>query len=167
MKDLLDKLSSYNVFNYLLPGVLFAYALDNVSTYSLTSLNILIGVFIYYFLGLVISRIGSLILDPILKKIGFIKFVSYADFVAGTKNDSKIEVLSEMNNMYRTLCAMVLLIVLVKLYDHLTIAFPILIEFTTYIATFALLVLFLFSYRKQTEYIKKRVTINTTSSSKK
>lgn len=166
MKDLLDKLSSYNVFNYLLPGVLFAYALDTVSTYNLTSLNILIGVFIYYFLGLVISRIGSLILDPILKKIGFIKFAPYADFVASAKTDPKIEVLSEMNNMYRTLCAMVLLIVVIKLYDRLTIELPILVEYTTYIATFALLVLFLFSYRKQTEYIKKRVAVSHSTAKK-
>ena len=166
MKDLLDKLSSYNVFNYLLPGVLFAYALDNVSTYNLTTLNIVIGVFIYYFLGLVISRIGSLILDPMLKKIGFIKFIPYADFIAGTKTDPKIEVLSEMNNMYRTLGAMVLLIVVIKLYDRLTIKLPTLDEYTTYIATFALLVLFLFSYRKQTEYIKKRVAVSNSTAKK-
>ncbi len=166
MKDLLDKLSSYNIFNYLLPGVLFAYALDNVSTYNLTTMNMVIGVFIYYFLGLVISRIGSLILDPILKKIGFIKFAPYADFVAGVKADPKIEVLSEMNNTYRTLCAMVLLIVVIKLYDRLTLELPVLIEYTTYIATFALLVLFLFSYRKQTEYIKKRVAVSHSTAKK-
>ena len=52
MKDLLDKLSSYNVFNYLLPGVLFAYALDNVSTYNLTTMNMVIGVSYILFSGI-------------------------------------------------------------------------------------------------------------------
>ena len=34
MKDLLDKLSPYNVFNYLLPGVVFAVFLDTFTAYS-------------------------------------------------------------------------------------------------------------------------------------
>lgn len=160
MKDLLDKLGSYNVFNFLLPGVLFAYFLDVVTTHKLINPDITIGVFIYYFLGLIISRIGSLLLDPFLKKIGFIKFVSYEDFVARSKSDSKIELFSEVNNMHRTFCAMLLLITIVKIYDLFSLKFPILIIFAPYISIVALLMLFLFSYQKQTEYIKRRVTIN-------
>ena len=61
---------------------------------------------------------------------------------------------------------MVLLIVVIKLYDRLTLELPVLIEYTTYIATFALSVLFLFSYRKQTEYIKKRVAVSHSTAKK-
>lgn len=68
MKDLLDKLSSYNIFNYLLPGVLFAGMSKSVSGYDLVQENLLVGVFVYYFIGMVISRLGSLLVEPLLKK---------------------------------------------------------------------------------------------------
>ena len=67
MKDLLDKLSSYNLFNYLFPGVLFAAFGDRLTSYSLLIDDIMIGFFIYYFIGLVISRLGSLFLEPLLR----------------------------------------------------------------------------------------------------
>lgn len=34
MKDLLDKISSYNIFNYLLPGVLFAAFVDALTSFQ-------------------------------------------------------------------------------------------------------------------------------------
>jgi hypothetical protein len=36
MKELLDKLSSYNIFNYLLPGTLFAAAAERILDYKVT-----------------------------------------------------------------------------------------------------------------------------------
>ena len=160
MKDLLDKLGSYNVFNYLLPGVVFVYSLQTVTAHNLINSNIVIGAFVYYFLGLIISRTGSLILDPVLKKLGFIKFASYQEFVAASKVDPKIEVFSEINNMYRTFCAMFMLIATVRLYDKASISCPVLTVIAPYVLIIALLILFLFSYKKQTEYIKKRIAIN-------
>jgi len=45
MKDLLDKLSSYNLFNYLLPGVVFASIATKVTKFSFTQTDIITGVF--------------------------------------------------------------------------------------------------------------------------
>ena len=64
MKDLLEKLSSYNIFNYLFPGVLFAAMGSHLTSYSLLIDDTVIGVFVYYFYGLVVSRVGSLVLEP-------------------------------------------------------------------------------------------------------
>ena len=164
MKELLDKLSSYNVFNYLLPGILFAYLVDSISSYILLQTDIVIGLFLYYFLGLIISRIGSLLVEPFLKMIRFVKFAPYADFVAACKSDPKIELLSEANNMYRTFCAMLLLLGVIKSYDCLSQNYPILTTLAPYVSIAALLVLFLFSYKKQTEYIQHRVTANSQKS---
>ena len=66
----------------------------------------LVAVFAYYFMGLVISRIGSLMIEPTLKKVGFLKSADYSKFVLASKTDNKLDVLSETNNMYRTLCAL-------------------------------------------------------------
>ena len=106
IKDLLERLSSYNVFNYLLPGVLFAAIGDKLTTYTLLHDDMVVALFVYYFYGLVISRLGSLIVEPLLKRSRFIRFAPYKDFVATSRVDTKIEILSEANNMYRTLCAL-------------------------------------------------------------
>lgn len=157
MKDILDKITSYNLFNYLLPGVLFVAILDKFTIYSLTQENLVIGAFVYYFVGLVISRFGSLIIEPFLKFIYFLKFTDYADFVSASKIDPKVEDFSEVNNMYRTFTAMFVLLLLLKGYEFLAVKISILSEHTALILVVTLLTMFLFSYRKQTGYITKRI----------
>ncbi|NTW33389.1 MAG: hypothetical protein HGB12_12330, partial [Bacteroidetes bacterium] len=106
MKELLDKISSYNLFNYLLPGILFVYFSKQFTDYNFIQDNDFIGAFLYYFIGMVISRFGSLFIDPTLKKISFLKFSDYKSFVSASKKDDKIELFSEVNNTYRTITAM-------------------------------------------------------------
>lgn len=160
MKEVLDKITSYNLFNYLLPGVLFVAILDKFTIYSLTQENLILGVFVYYFIGLVISRFGSLIIEPFLKLVSFLKFADYADFVSASKIDSKVEDFSEVNNMYRTFTAIFVLLLLLKGYELLAVKIPILNEHTPLILVIVLLVMFLFSYRKQTGYITMRIKAN-------
>lgn len=162
MKDILEKISSYNIFNYLLPGVLFAALVTNISSYKIIQNDIVTGAFIYYFLGLVISRIGSLLVEPFLKKTGFLSFARYEDFIVASTHDPKIEVLSEANNMYRTFCSLFLMVAAVVGYDNLSIKYPSLSSLGPYFLLALLLALFLFSYRKQTRYITKRVMIKKT-----
>ena len=157
MKELIEKISSYNLFNYLLPGILFVVATNSLTSYSFIQEDILIGFFVYYFIGLVISRFGSLVIEPILKKILFLKFADYKDFVSASKKDSKINIFSEENNMYRTFCSMFVLLILLKLYHFTILKFPALEQLAIYLLIVVLLLMFLFSYRKQTQYITKRI----------
>lgn len=160
MKELVEKLTSYNLFNYLLPGTVFSVLADSVTGYSFIQANLFIAFFAYYFTGLVISRIGSLILEPILRKIGFVKFAPYDDFVRCSEQDKKLEVLSEANNSYRTLATVFVALGILKfaelIFDHTKIP-----EWTAHISlSIFLLGLFLFSFRKQTTYIKNRIDCN-------
>lgn len=157
MKGLLDKISSYNLFNYLFPGILFAVISNKFTSYSLLQDNLIVGAFIYYFIGLVISRFGSLVIEPLLKRISFLKFADYKEFISASKKDDKLELLSEINNMYRALFSVFILLPLLKLYELIEFIFPILKYWNTYILVVLLLVLFLLSYRKQTNYITKRI----------
>jgi len=157
MKDLLDKVSSYNLFNYLFPGILFAVIATNITSYMFIYENLITGAFIYYFIGLIISRFGSLIIEPFLKKTHFLKLADYNKFVQASKKDDKIEILSESNNTYRTLCSMFFLLLLMKIYELIELSSPALKTWSPYILIFLLLLLFLFSYRKQTQYITKRI----------
>lgn len=160
MKEVFDKISSYNIFNYLFPGILFVVLAKVFVGYNFILENDFLGAFLYYFIGMVISRFGSIIIEPLLKKTSFLKFEPYAQFVEACEKDNKIELLSEVNNTYRTIVSMVLLLLLLKLYFFLDLEF----QFTNDVAyltfLFLLLLIFIFSYRKQTNYISKRIKAN-------
>lgn len=157
MKDLLEKLSSYNVFNYLFPGVLVADLGSAISSFNLLADDIVVGVFLYYFYGLVVSRIGSLVLEPFFKWIKIVQFAPYADFVAASRIDEKIDLLSEQNNVYRTLASTFLCLTLLGLADWCLARLPTLSAYRVQIAVLLLLALFIWSYRKQTSYVAARV----------
>jgi len=160
MRELLDKLSSYNIFNYLLPGIVFVVFAGKLTHYSLVQPDIVLGAFLYYFIGLVISRIGSLVIEPVLKKISFVKFAEYKDFVASAKSDPKLEILSESNNSYRTLSAMFLLLIALRIYEKVSGYFPRLVIWDAAVVVVLLFFMFLFAYRKQTRYITQRIGAN-------
>lgn len=157
MSEFLDKLSSYNLFNYLLPGFVFAAVADSLTSYKILQEDIIVGVFLYYFVGLIVSRIGSLFVEPLFKKIGIVQFSSYSDYIEASSKDDLIKVLSEANNMYRTFCALFLCLVILKIFQISSGALPFLESNTEVILVVFLLFLFGFSYRKQTAYIKSRV----------
>lgn len=160
MKDLLDKLGSYNIFNYLLPGVLFAVFIEHATSVKLLQINIVIGAFVYYFLGSVISRVGSILVEPALLRFGVITYEPYEEFVRASKIDSKLEVLSEANNMYRTICALMFSIAAVTMYNFVAERLTLLQAAAPFVCVGGLFVLFLVAYRKQTAYIRKRIAAN-------
>ena len=160
MKELLEKISSYNLFNYLLPGIIFIVISNKLTHYDFIQDDIVIGLFLYYFIGLVISRFGSLVIEPILKHFSFIQFADYKDFITASKKDEKIELLSEANNTYRTLSALFILLLLLKVYEEIECKFPVLKELGVIVLIVLMLVTFLFAYRKQTKYITKRINAN-------
>lgn len=160
MKDILDKLTSYNIFNYLFPGVLFVIIAKSTTDYNFVQEDNLLGAFLYYFIGMTISRFGSVIIEPLFKKIKFLKFRDYIDFDSASKKDSKIELLSEVNNTYRTLNAMTISLLLLKFYNFLDKKFLFGSSVSLLILTLIVTVLYLFAYRKQTNYITKRIDAN-------
>jgi hypothetical protein len=160
MKEMLEKISSYNIFNYLLPGILFALVAKPFLGWDLIQKDLLVGAFLYYFIGLVISRLGSLVLEPLLKKFSFIKFSDYKNFVTASKKDNKIELLSEINNMYRTLLSLCISLVISKLVFFIQSILAIQDDISNTILLIALAFLFLLSYKKQTTYITKRIEAN-------
>jgi len=157
MKEFLEKLAPYHFFNYLLPGALFVILVDKIVGYNFYQTDIILGLLLYYFIGLSISRIGSLIIEPLLRKTRFVVFADYKDFLSASKDDTKIEVLSEVNNMYRTLCALFTLLLLLKIYKAIVSTYTVLATWNEYILIGLLLVMFLYSYKKQSGYITNRV----------
>ena len=158
MKEALEKLGTYNLFNYLLPGCVFSVIAEHFKFLTIRQGETISDLFIFYFVGLVISRIGSLIVEPALKKIGVIKFGAYTDFVKASASDPKIEVLSEVNNMYRTLAAMFVSLAVLKLWKLLSTWLCLNEGIAEWCALVAGLLMFTVSYRKQSSYVAARVS---------
>lgn len=166
MSDLLSKLSSYNLFNYLLPGVVFAAIASELTKYTFLQDEIIVGVFIYYFIGLVISRVGSILFEPLYKKLSIVRFSPYGDYISASEADATIKVLSETNNMYRTFCSLFFLLIGLKIHEIIIDKIPSLNSTSLLFLIISLFTLFTFSYRKQTKYVSKRIENHIKSSSK-
>lgn len=157
IKDFLEKISSYNIFNHLLPGVVFCVVGSYITTIDLLQSDLLRGFFIYYFVGVVISRIGSVIIEPFLKLTNIIVYAPYEKYIEASMKDPKIETLSETNNMYRTLVSLFVSLLLLKLFSFLSIKYSWISEHADLSILTIILLMFVAAYRKQTKYIKSRV----------
>jgi hypothetical protein len=158
--DFLSKLSSYNLFNNLVPGVLFVWIAGGIVGRDLVPHDLVVSLFAYYFLGMVVSRFGSLVMEPLLRRTGFLRYGDYRDFVRASKIDPKIETLLEVSNMYRSITAMLVLLHLVRplwwLAAKVTFARVHWVELFCAV----LLLIFALSFRKQNDYINRRVVAN-------
>ncbi|MCW1353818.1 hypothetical protein OLP60_02120 [Campylobacter jejuni] len=156
MGELINKLSNYNIFNYLFPGVIVCYCLEKLSIYNIFHKEIIVNAFICYFVGLCISRISSLIIEPILIKTKILPREDYKKYIEASKIDNKIEFFSEISNSYRTLMISLLVIPIINafmIYPNKWQAndWKILIVFVL------LSILFLLSHIKQNSYVIKRI----------
>lgn len=150
MSELLQKLSTYNIFNYLFPGVVFVILLNRCTGINLAVDDVILGMFLYYFFGLVLSRIGSILIEPALRRTKIVQFSDYARFVRASKLDDKIELLSEVNNMHRTIIAMLVVLLAISICNG---------SVTCLLTTglLGIVTLFVLSYRKQTSFITERI----------
>lgn len=160
LKDLISKLSSYNLFTNLLPGILFVAILKEFTDFNLIFDPLFLGLFLYYFIGIVINRIGSLVVEPILIKVKFLTFIDYSKFVKASKMDAKIEILSENNNICRSLVALCITLLSSIGYKWLMSKCIFIDAYSNIILIVLLFAIFLFSYRKQTKYVVKRCNTN-------
>lgn len=157
MKAVLGKLSTYSILGYLLPGSLFVILGERLTSFSLIQRSWIVGIVLYYFIGLVISRVGVLIVKPVLERIGLVREVSYDDYVEASESDLKIDILSAQNNLFRTLCAMVMMLIGLKIGEKVIGVLPWGADVYDFIVLVVLFILLLFSYRKQTQEFVRRV----------
>ena len=167
LKQIVDKISSYNIFNNLYPGILLCYLLKVIFGINVLSDNWLENLILFYFVGMVISRIGSLIIEPIMKKIRIkkkplLEFSSYSDYERASNEVPLVATLSETNNTYRTLlscfiCTLILKICVVVNQACVEKSFTFFQDNKDWIILILLIILFASSYVKQTSYVRKRV----------
>lgn len=157
MNDILAKLSSYDIFVNLVPGALFVFFLSLTGIYRLEPNSVVGELVVYYFVGLVISRVGSVVIEPILKLTRVVKYGAYSEFIKAAEKDPKIQILLEAANLFRTVLALVLICAVAYNWNAIRAAAG-LSDWTWVMICLALLaLLFLVSFRKQSRFISNRV----------
>lgn len=161
VKLLIDKLSQYNFVTNIIPGTILCFIIKYMVGYDLfvTEEWYQMGI-IFYFVGIVNNRFGSLVIEWAMKKTKIVKFAKYELFVKAEKNDSKITTLSMENNVFRSYIAVCTLSFMTSLFKVIADNVNWVNECKTQFLLFALLILFVLSYRKQTTYVRKRVDAN-------
>ena len=160
MEKLVEKIDEYNIFNFILPGLIFTYLLKYYVGIDIFQESLIEMIFIYYFICSIISRIGSVIIEKILIKCKFIEYAPYGEYIKANEKDKKISQLLIINNMYRTICSGFILLLVIKIIKELFSKWNLSMCIGNTIGIITIMLLYLFSYRKQTKYIKKRIEIN-------
>jgi hypothetical protein len=157
----LGRISNYNLLNNLIPGAILCVLLKHLVGYDLMNVGTLELLVIFYFIGMVNGRIGSLVVEPFLKWIKLVTFRDHKLFVEAEKKDKKIVYLSETNNMYRSMISVAFTALLFKLYH---VGLDLQWDWgnvSEWIVLVAILILFSCAYRKQTKYIVSRIDFHT------
>ena len=157
LSGFLEKISSYNIFNNLLPGVTYIFLTAPRVGSLIPKDDILLEFFTLYFVGAAISRIGSLAIEPLFKWLKFVRFLEYSRYVVACRADAKIDTLSETNNMYRSVLTSVALAVATRTLANYESSVAWSRERVITVLLLVLALIFAFAYRKQTNYITKRV----------
>ena len=146
-----------NIFNYLFPGAVFSVLGGQLGIIDLPAGDIATALLIYYFVGLAISRLGSVVLEPLAKAVRFVSYSDYGAYLRACVTDPKIELMVEVSNTYRTLVMTFAAILLTALGNAAADRLHLEIEWRNVIMMVALMTLFAFSFRKQAAYVAKRV----------
>ena len=163
MEKIISSIPVYNLLTNLIPGTVLAallkFCVEGCDIFSLTD-NIWILAVILYFLGIINSRISSLIFEPLMKKLKIVNCVSHADFTDAELKDTsgKLTQLSRMNNEYRSYISVFAIVLILKLIFLCSSVKDFVTDNVCWVILGLGVLLFLCSYKKQVSYITSRVS---------
>ena len=160
LKVVIDKISQYNFLTNIIPGTVLCILLKYFVGYDIIPREYYQAAIVFYFVGIVNARVSSLIVEPILKKIHWVKFAPYEHYIEAEKKDSKVKTLNEVNNTYRSYIAVMFVTMLAYIYKNFLTVYSFIHKHETLFLIIILFILFMCSYRKQTNYVRKRVEHN-------
>lgn len=155
MSELVEKISAYDLLNALIPGGILVYFMGLLGYFDISNTNIFFLCILAYVLGVVGSRVGSNILEPLAIKSRKIQH-KYEAYMSAQKNDEKLAALTAVSNMYRSLAGSLVVLGLLSLGTLVPEMYHCWLLVMYGIMSF---VLFVASWIKQERYIAKRIEI--------
>lgn len=162
MDKVMEKISSYEILNNVIPGTMYMICLERMTSFAVLTGQIWIDFVLFYFSGMIISRIGSIYIERFMKNKGMIKYTEYEEYVRAIKEDSGIQKLLTINNMYRTFIAVVLSVIVtigIDIIWNMVGGFEWSKVIAIIICCIFLTIILARSFMKQTDYIVERIQI--------
>ena len=154
MSSFIQKIEEYELVNYLIPGVMFVLFRNFIFDNYILKDEGIIFFLKCYIIGFILSRVGSVVIEPALRKIYNIKPKEYELYCKAERKDEKIKILLKNSNLCRNCVAMILAVVV----ETVLIIFP--KPIINKMLFFAVLLwLFAEGYSKQTNMLIKRIGI--------
>lgn len=122
MSELLSKISSYNLYNYLLVGFVYNMLLCHYTQLGYVDESILKTLIVCYVMGLFIAKLASLFLEPLLIRLHwnnkkFLKWRNKNEYLEASFKDAKIPILLEEANVCRNIAMAIFVFFICLLYD--------------------------------------------------
>lgn len=165
IEKILEKMGIYNLFTNIIPGYIFI--MFNFFNFNIKMDNIVEQVVLAYFVGLTISRIGSIILGNILLKISNDSDESYNKYIDACNKDTKIELLLQERNSCRTYVTLFIMCLLEIIGNYVFSKITITKDVILFIVLVLLIIIYSISFCKYNRYIVKRIRINSKKNNKK
>lgn len=156
MNELIEKISAYDLLNSLIPGGALVYFMGLLGYFDISNVNIFFLCIFAYILGVVGSRVGSIILEPVAIRFKKIHH-DYGAYTSAQRSDEKLATLTAISNMYRSLAGSLVVLVLLFLGSFVPVMYRCELLIAYGILCF---VLFLASWIKQERYIAERIRID-------
>jgi hypothetical protein len=154
---MLEKLDAYDLVANLVPGAALTYALHFSKFPTPSPEDWAAFLLVAFVAGVTTNRLGSLCLDPLLRRVKFLNPKDYDSFVSSEKVDKKLETLVANHGLYRTFFTAGLVYLLLILTSHWfpSIASSDQVVFVLFVL--AGMIVFLFAFRKEDTYIHTRI----------
>jgi hypothetical protein len=170
-------ISSFNLINFFVPGVLFIFILNKTTNLLNLPQDTTTLIILYYIAGIAVNRFGSLYIRKMLKFFSLIKETEdahrgqrYENYIDAKRYDHELKEITQMSDLYKTFIAVIFLSVAFNIYEEIRSCCAILVQYEYLIFTLLILLLALKSYIVQDDYIQKRVArfvkANTTTKEK-
>lgn len=154
---MLEKLDAYDLIANLVPGAALTYALHFSRFPTPAPEEWAAFLLVAFVAGVTTNRLGSLVLDPVLRRLRFLNRKNYPLFVASEKVDQKLETLVANHGLYRTffMAGLIYLSLLAVSSMFPAIATADQAVFVAFVLVG--MAIFLFAFRKEDQYIHDRI----------
>ena len=157
MDKILQALNQYDVVTCIIPGLVFCQLTDWMyctKFMGTDAFNLLVTSYIF---GLIISRIGSIIIEPFCEKVGIIHKAPYSEWVQAKKQDDEIDTITTKSTVYRSLSALIFFQMILYICWLFELQHIIFTRCGIFMLCLAAMGFIFFAYRKQVSYVHKRV----------
>lgn len=157
LTKILEKISKYEIVNNLIPGTALCFILSYIG-YPILDYNFGICLIICYLVGIINGRFSSVVIETICKKTKFVQWKDYTLYNNAKKVRPFVETLQENANMYRSFASVFLISLIAYIVQKNLSECDFLKNHGLWILMLLLVILYMFSYRKQiNDYVVKNI----------